>query len=60
MVLERLEIGKTISGENLIISNEIWIEDNKNTVKYVAIKRIGIGYASKKDQDRLWRFKIVD
>ena len=23
-----------------------------------ADKRVGIGYASKEDQDRLWRFKI--
>lgn len=56
-----LAIDKTLNGENLLTSNKLWIENKgKFDVKYIATKRIGIAYASKEDQDRLWRFKITD
>lgn len=41
-----------VDGENL------WIEDDGFSCEVVTDKRVGIGYASQEDQDRLWRFKI--
>ena len=39
-------------------SEELWIEDDGFRCKVIRDKRVGIGYASQEDQDRLWRFKI--
>ncbi|MDR2708619.1 MAG: DNA-3-methyladenine glycosylase [Elusimicrobiota bacterium] len=53
-----LSINKTLNAQNLIDSKDLWIEDDGNKPKYEASKRIGIGYADRKDQDKLWRFCI--
>ena len=51
-----------ITGEgnrtSVVDSPELWIEDDGFACEVVADKRVGIGYASREDQDRLWRFKI--
>lgn len=36
----------------------LWIEDDGFRCEILPDKRIGIGYASQEDQDRLWRFKM--
>ena len=36
----------------------LWIEDDGFSCQVVTDKRVGIGYASQADQDRLWRFKM--
>lgn len=36
---------------------DLWIEDDGAHVNIIYDKRVGIGYASKEDQERLWRFK---
>lgn len=41
-----------------ILGDELWIEDDGFACKVVTDKRVGIGYASQEDQDRLWRFKM--
>jgi DNA-3-methyladenine glycosylase len=41
-----------------IIDDELWIEDDGFRCKISTDKRVGIGYASQEDQDRLWRFKM--
>ena len=41
-----------------ITDSQLWIEDDGYTCEIVTDKRVGIGYASQEDQDRLWRFKI--
>lgn len=41
-----------------ILGPELWIEDDGYCCHVVTDKRVGIGYASQEDQDRLWRFKI--
>ena len=41
-----------------ILGNELWIEDDGFACEVVTDKRVGIGYASQEDQDRLWRFKM--
>ena len=40
----------TVMGETL------WVEDDGFTCQVTTGKRVGIGYASQEDQDRLWRF----
>ena len=41
-----------------ILGNELWIEDDGFRCQIKQDKRVGIGYASREDQDRLWRFRI--
>lgn len=36
----------------------LWIEDDGFSCETVSGKRVGIGYASQEDQDRLWRFTM--
>lgn len=51
-----LKIDRELNGENLISSNRIWLEDDGTVFEYEAGKRIGIAYADKQCQDKLWRF----
>ena len=39
-----------------IFGEELWIEDDGFACRVATDKRVGIGYASREDQDRLWRF----
>jgi DNA-3-methyladenine glycosylase len=41
-----------------ILGDELWIEDDGFACEVVTDKRVGIGYASQEDQDKLWRFKM--
>lgn len=41
-----------------ILGDELWIEDDGLRCEVGEDRRIGIGYASQEDQDRLWRFKL--
>ena len=41
-----------------ILGDELWIEDDGFSCEIAARKRVGIGYASREDQDRLWRFTM--
>ena len=50
-----------ITGElnrSSILGDELWIEDDGFRCTVETDKRVGIGYATEEDQDRLWRFKI--
>ena len=51
-----------ITGEqnrsSVVTSETLWIGDDGFACETVTDKRVGIGYASQEDQDRLWRFKI--
>ena len=38
--------------------SSLWIEDDGTTCPVTRRKRVGIGYASQEDQDRLWRFVL--
>lgn len=42
-----------------ITGDDLWIEDDGYSCEIELDKRVGIGYASVEDQDRLWRFKLV-
>lgn len=41
-----------------VMDGELWIEDDGYSCDIQSDKRVGIGYASREDQDRLWRFKM--
>ena len=43
---------------SVVTSEELWIADDGFTCEIETDKRVGIGYASQEDQNRLWRFKI--
>ncbi len=40
-------------------SPELWIEDDGFRCEIKLDKRVGIGYASQEDQEKLWRFKLT-
>lgn len=41
-----------------VMEDELWVEDDGFVCEIQRDKRVGIGYASQEDQDRLWRFKL--
>ena len=43
---------------SVVSGGDLWIGDDGFRCVTVTDKRVGIGYASQEDQDRLWRFKI--
>ena len=51
-----------ITGEenrsSVVTSEAFWIGDDGFQCAVETDRRVGIGYASKEDQERLWRFKI--
>ena len=51
-----LGITKKLNGISLIESDEIRLEDDGYKPDIISDKRIGIGYASKEDQNKKWRF----
>ena len=54
-----LKIDRSLNRENLVASDRLWLENDGSRVKCTAAPRIGIGYASKRDQSRKWRFTRV-
>ena len=51
-----LRIDRTLNGEDLINSKELWIEDDGYVANYKTDKRVGIDYASPEDREVLWRY----
>ncbi len=51
-----LKIDRSLNREDLVHSNRLWLESDGARVKFTAAPRIGIAYASKRDQNRKWRF----
>ena len=54
-----LAITRALNREDLVVSDRLWIERVNSRAAFTASPRIGIGYASKRDQARKWRFTIV-
>ncbi len=52
-----MQIGKAQNGQFLSSTGEIWLEEDGTKVKVSRHRRIGISYASQRDQERKWRFK---
>lgn len=55
-VTKYFDITRDFYGWDIKTSNTIWVEDDGYIPKIKLAKRVGIGYASKHDQDILWRF----
>ena len=53
-----LQIDRSLNREDLVHSNRLWLESDGSCVKFAAAPRIGIAYASKRDQNRKWRFTL--
>ena len=45
--------------EDVTASTDLWVEDDGFLCPVAAARRVGIGYASREDQDRLWRFLLA-
>ena len=55
---KKLGINGEQNRSNVVDSEVLWIGDDGFRCEIAADKRVGIGYASREDQDRLWRFTI--
>jgi DNA-3-methyladenine glycosylase len=55
-ITKALGIDRSYYGENLAVSDRIWIEDNNENVEYFTAKRIGIDYAGEPWKDKPWRY----
>ena len=55
---KKLGITGVLNGSSIVDSPDLWIGDDGFSCEVVTDKRVGIGYAAREDQDRLWRFKI--
>ena len=55
---KKLGITGQLNGTSVLTSDTLWIADDGFRCGISTAKRVGIGYASQEDQDRLWRFKI--
>ena len=53
-----LQIDRSLKREDLIASRRLWLESDGESFKFTAAPRIGIAYASKRDQSRKWRFTL--
>ena len=54
-----MKITGELNRKSVCGDTELWIEDDCLQCEIETDKRVGIGYASREDQDRLWRFKMV-
>lgn len=56
-VTKFLQIDRTLNREPLTTSANLWIEDDgMPPLRFKTTPRIGIAYATKRDQNRKWRF----
>lgn len=53
-----LQIDKSFNRKDITDCESLWIEDDGFQCELECLKRVGIGYASEEDQNRLWRFKL--
>ena len=54
-----MHITRALNREYLVESERLWIERTDGPApRFKAATRVGIGYASKRDQSRKWRFIV--
>lgn len=53
-----LKIDGSLNDTSVYSQKELWVEDDGKRYKIETHKRVGIGYASKEDQEKPWRFKM--
>ncbi len=59
-ITKTLGIDRSHYGENLAVSDRIWIEDNNEIAEYITAKRIGIDYAGTSWKNKPWRYILKD
>lgn len=52
-----LDITGALNGRDIASPCGLQVEDDGTEVDIITDKRVGIGYASREDHDRLWRFR---
>ena len=55
---KRLGITGELNRARIFGEQGLWIEDDGLRCQVETARRVGIGYASREDQERLWRFKM--
>ena len=58
LTAEDYAVDAVAGAKMLVASDRLWIESDGARVKFTAAPRIGIAYASKRDQSRKWRFTL--
>lgn len=53
-----LGITREFNRRSVLEGDGLWVEDDGFRCEILTDKRVGIGYASQEDQDRLWRFRM--
>lgn len=53
---KKLGITGEYNRSSVVTSDTLWIAEDEFTCGIVPAKRVGIGYATQEDQNRLWRF----
>jgi len=56
--LETMGITKELNRQSILETGDFFIADDGLRCEIIPDRRVGIGYASQADQDRLWRFKM--
>ena len=54
-----LRITRSLNGEDMLSSSELWLEDDGMNVNVTPDKRVGIDYAEDADRNALLRFKLT-
>ena len=55
---KQLGITGEYNRKSILETPDLWIEDDGFRCQILPDKRVGIGYASQEDQNKLWRFKM--
>ena len=55
-----MEIDRSLNGEDMTTSDQLWLEDDGIWLPYKTAKRVGIDYATEEYRDILWRFIADD
>jgi len=55
-----MEIDRSLNGEDMTVSDRLWLEDDGCRLPYITAKRVGIDYATEEYRDILWRFIAND
>ena len=58
-VTKAMQVTRALNREDLVRSERLWIETDGAAPRFKASMRVGIGYASKRDQARKWRFTAI-
>lgn len=57
---KKLMVDGHFNNTSVFEQKELWVEDDGKRYTLETDTRVGIGYASKEDQERLWRFKLKE